>query len=160
VLRKRSREIFAILPNVRSAHNVGSIFRTADAVGVSKIYLCGVTPVPGQRGRAGRDLAKTALGAEVYLPWEKHSSAAALIKKLKQKKVRVVALEQSKNAIIIGKYRPKFPLAILLGNEVRGIPPRTLRLVDDIIQIPMLGKKESLNVAVAAGIALFHLRYC
>jgi len=157
--RKGRKEMFVILDNIRSANNVGSIFRTADAAGVSKIYLCGLTPTPGQRGRAGRDLAKTALGAENYLSWERRPLAWQVIDELQKKKIKVVALEQAREARDLARFQPKFPLALVLGNEVRGLSPKILKRADAIIKIPMLGKKESLNVSVAFGIAAFTLRF-
>lgn len=153
------RKIFLILDNVRSAHNIGSVFRTADAAGVSKIFLCGITPDPDRAGpRARRDISKTALGAEAYIPWEYHSQTARLIGRLKKQDVCVVALEQTKNAIPYRNFGAKFPLALIVGNEVRGVSKTALKRADSIVFIPMFGKKESLNVAVACGIALFALQ--
>lgn len=140
--------IYLILHNIRSLYNVGAIFRTADAAGVSKIYLTGYTPLPA---------AKTALGAEKYVPWEKKRNVVKLVKMLKLMKVRVVALEQVKNAIDYRKFKPKFPLALVLGNEVHGLSKPLLKKCDKVIYIPIYGKKESLNVSVAAGVALFSL---
>lgn len=142
------RKIYLILHNIRSLYNVGAIFRTADAAGVSKIYLTGYTPLPA---------AKTALGAEKYVPWEKKRNVVKLVKMLKLMKVRVVALEQVKNAIDYRKFKPKFPLALVLGNEVHGLSKPLLKKCDKVIYIPIYGKKESLNVSVAAGVALFSL---
>lgn len=129
-------------------YNVGSIFRTADAAGVAKIYLTGYTPDPA---------SKTALSAEKYVPWEKYLDISRLISNLRKEKVQIIALEQSKNSRDYKKFRPRFPMALILGNEVRGISKNILKKCDKIIQIPMRGKKESLNVSVAAGIALFEL---
>jgi len=162
--------IMLILNNIRSALNVGSIFRTADAVGVKKIYLCGYTPIPsvfdGATGQApipcGRKvpnnkIAKTALGAEKSVAWEYIPQAWRLIERLKKEDVYIVALEQSSKSIDYRKYEPKFPLALIVGNEVSGISGKILNSCDAIIKLPMRGKKESLNVAVAFGIAAYKL---
>ncbi|MBI2609740.1 RNA methyltransferase [Candidatus Giovannonibacteria bacterium] len=155
---QKRREIFLILHNIRSLHNVGSIFRTADAAGVSKIFLTGYTPAPLDIfGKYRKEISKVALGAEKYLPWGKVSNIRGLTKKLKKDGVEIIALEQSRNAMNFKKFRPNYPLALILGNEVRGIAPAVLKKCDKIIQIPMRGKKESLNVSVAAGVALFSL---
>lgn len=151
-----SAQFFIILHNIRSAQNVGAIFRTADAVGVEKIYLTGYTPAPVDRfGRVDSKIAKTALGAEKSVPWESCKSVGALIKRLKKNSVCIVAGEQSSNAVSCTRWKPKFPLAIILGNEVLGVSPAILRVCDEVVEIPMRGKKESLNVSVAAGILLF-----
>ena len=139
-------KVYLILHNIRSLYNVGAIFRTADAAGVEKIFLTGYTPLPS---------AKTALGAEKYVPCEKISNPAGLINKLKKEKVQIVALEQSPNAIDYRKFKPRSAFALILGNEVRGLSPALLKKCDKIIHIPMRGKKESLYVSVAVGIALF-----
>jgi tRNA G18 (ribose-2'-O)-methylase SpoU len=146
------RKIVAIVHNVRSLHNVGSIFRTADAVGIDKIYLTGYTGTPPRR-----EIAKVSLGAEKYLSWEKHIRIDKVITQLKKDGFLVVALEQSKKAVSLTKFKPCFPLAIIVGNEVRGLTPQVLALADKVVEIPMLGKKESLNVGVAFGIAAFTL---
>jgi len=161
------REVYLILDNIRSRENVGSIFRTADAVGVSKIFLCGITPRPfrslGVGGRPEYDpkISKTALGAETYVPWEYYTQTWKVLRKLKVEsgKLKVVGLEQAKNSQNIFQYKPQFPLALVVGNEVRGISSRILKYCDETVQIPMLGKKESLNVSVATGVALYTLMY-
>ncbi len=144
----RRQKIYLILHNVRSLHNVGSIFRTADAAGVSKIFLTGYTPEPAP---------KTALGAEKYVSWGKIRYIVSLLKRLKKEQIKIIALEQAKGAVDYHRFKSKYPLALILGNEVRGISKSLLKKCDKIIQIPMRGKKESLNVSVAAGIALFSL---
>jgi len=158
-----------ILHNIRSNHNVGSIFRTADAVGVEKIYFCGYTPAPIDRfGRSVKEIKKTALGAEKNIPWEQVSDIQLIIEKLKKENFEVVALEQAKNSIDYKTYKPKKDFALIVGNEVGGVPDDVLKLCDKIIEIPMRGKltrnrhhgdghKESLNVSVATGVALFRL---
>lgn len=153
-----SMETIVILHNIRSAHNVGSVFRTADAAGVGKIYLTGYTPLPTDRfGRAQKKIAKTALGAEKYLVWEYDKILVKLIKKLKKEGWNVVGVEQDKNAKDYKKFRSKKKTAFLFGNEVRGLSARARTLCNELLEIPMHGKKESLNVSVTAGIILFSL---
>ncbi|HEY4504356.1 MAG TPA: TrmH family RNA methyltransferase [Candidatus Paceibacterota bacterium] len=147
-----------ILHNIRSVLNVGAIFRTADAVGVSKICLTGYTPAPLDRfGRPRSDLHKVALGAENLVPWEIYENINKLIHDLQLKKYEVLALEQDSRAIDYKKCTPTKNFALVVGNEVEGTPKEIFDLCDQIIEIPMRGKKESLNVSVATGIALFRL---
>ena len=159
-------KIFLILHNIRSLHNVGSIFRTAEGLGVKKIYLAGYTPEPYDLfGKLKNDFQKTALGAEKYVEWEKLRYIAVLIKRLKKEKVQIIALEQTKGAISLDRFTirqlggetAKLGIALILGNEVKGVPKSILKKCDKIIEIPMRGKKESLNVSVAAGIAIYEL---
>lgn len=148
-----------IVHNIRSVHNVGSIFRTADGVGVSHVYLTGYTPTPVDRfGRKRTDMAKTALGAEETIPWSSYKSAADLIKKLQRDGVLVVALEQSSQSVPYTTIQHVGPIAVVVGNEVRGLSKETLFHCDAVAEIPMCGEKESLNVAVALGVFLFRLR--
>lgn len=150
--------IFLILHNIRSIHNVGSIFRTADAAGVTKVYLTGYTPAPIDRfGRARKDFAKVSLGAEQSVPWETRKDIFALLRELKTRGVQIIALEQNARAILYTKVRVKFPTALLVGSETEGVPQSILKHCAAIAEIPMRGTKESLNVSVAAGIALFQL---
>ncbi len=153
--------MIAILNNIRSLHNVGSIFRTADAAGVEKIYLCGITPEPLDRfGKIRPQLEKVSLGAEKAVPWEKAASASALINKLKKEGYKIWAVEQSEKSIPYYKAKADLKsIALVLGNEVRGLPPAVLNKADKILEIPMRGEKESLNVAVAFGIVAFRLCY-
>jgi len=150
---KRDR-LFVILWNIRSIFNVGSIFRTADAVGVDKIYLCGYTPTPDKEPK----MAKTALGAEKTVPWEKCKQITPLIKKLKKDGVRIAAIELHKKSKNLFEYKPTAPVALIFGHERNGVGSTALALADDILEIPMRGKKESLNVSVAAGIVLYQIR--
>jgi tRNA G18 (ribose-2'-O)-methylase SpoU len=141
-------------------HNVGSIFRTADAAGVSNIILSGYTPAPVDRFKLPRaDFAKVSLGAEKTIPWVQVKTLAATVKPLKKEGFYIVALEQAKNSTSLFDFKaPKDkPLALILGNEVRGVSKAGLSLCDEVVEIPMRGKKESLNVSVAAGIAMFIL---
>jgi tRNA G18 (ribose-2'-O)-methylase SpoU len=149
-----------ILHNIRSIHNVGSIFRTADGAGVSKIILSGYTPAPIDRFNLLRkDFAKVSLGAEKTIPWVQTKTFAAAVKLLKKENYFIAAVEQDKNSTPLFDFVPpkNQPLALVLGNEVRGISKSSLKLCDAILEIPMRGKKESLNVSVTAGIAMFSL---
>ena len=155
-----SQGIVLVLDNVRSVENVGSIFRTADAVGVKKIFLLGLTPAPLDRfGRVRQDLHKTALGAEEYVPWQVARDGKKLLRQLKKDGYFLVALEQTLRAIPYAKFQVptgEMP-ALIVGNEKEGVEKNLLALADATIHIPMRGKKESLNVAVATGIALYHI---
>ena len=148
------KELYVVLDNVRSRENVGSIFRTADAVGVSKIYLCGITPMPPHE-----KISKTALGAEKWIPWEYHKNTWRLLEKLKKDRINIVALENGEGSIDLFKFKPKFPLALVVGNEVKGLSPRILKYAQKKAAIPMHGRKESLNVAVALGIAVYAITH-
>ena len=154
----KEKQIYLILHNIRSIQNVGAIFRTADAAGMSKIFLTGYTPAPIDRfGRARGDFAKTALGAQNIMAWESINSINFLIKRLKKEKIKIIAIEQSKNAIDYKKIKIKFPSAFIFGNEVRGLSKSILNKSDKIAYIKMFGGKESLNVSVAAGIFIFRV---
>lgn len=144
--------------NIRSLHNVGSIFRTADAAGITKLYLTGYTPAPlDEMGRPRKEIVKTALGAEDSVPWEKAPNITKTLGSLKKQGFTIVALEQSKEAVNFKNFQPRFPLALLVGNEVRGLSRAVLKKSDLVIKIPIYGKKESLNVAVAFGIAVYEI---
>ncbi len=150
------KTIFVILDNVRSVHNVGSVFRTCDAAGVSKIYLCGATPSPIDRfGRARKDLAKVALGAQNSVPWEHVPTTQEAIAMLKKEGVHIVAVEQDARAKNFKTFSYTAPTAFVFGEETQGLSKDILRVCDEVIEIPMRGRKESLNVSVAAGIVLF-----
>jgi tRNA G18 (ribose-2'-O)-methylase SpoU len=150
------QHIYLLLHNIRSAHNVGSILRTADAARVTKVFMCGCTPTPIDRfGRKRRDVAKVALGAEVNIPWEYREDITEVITELQKKKVRVVAVEQDIASIPYTEFKNDTATAFILGEETKGISKDILTLCDSIIEIPMKGKKESLNVSVATGIVLF-----
>lgn len=152
------KQTILILHDIRSKINVGSIFRTADAVGVTKIYLTGYTPAPTDRfGRPVQEIAKSALGAELTIPWEKKKDSKSVIKKLKAENFSIIAVEQSKRSVDYKKVKPQFPAAFIFGNEVSGVPDSLLKLSDIIAEIPMKGEKESLNVAVSVGVALFRI---
>ena len=153
--------IFALLDNVRSAWNVGSIFRTADGLGVEKLYLCGIAPTP-----ENESVAKTSLGAEETVKWEYARNALETANRLKNEGCKLIALEQDARAIFLSDFLPEWSdqpgtqskgLVLILGNEVTGVDPALLDLCDQIVHIPMLGSKRSFNVEVAFGIAAFHL---
>lgn len=152
-MSNQKQEIYLILQNIRSLFNIGSIFRSADAFKISKIYLCGYSGYP--QNKQMLKIAKTALGAEKTVPWEHHWQTASLIKKLKKQRVQIVALELTKKAVPLKKFQPQFPLALILGNEVLGITRPILKLADKHLFIPMHGQKESLNVAIAASLAMY-----
>jgi len=150
------RDIYIVLPDLRSVYNVGAIFRTADAIGVSKIFLSGTTPAPIDRfGRSRKDFAKSALGSEKSVAWEYAKNISAVLKKLKAEKFQIIAIEQAKNSIDYKKVAPKDKCVVIFGNEVCGLSKSVLKYADVIAEIPMRGKKESLNVSVSAGIVLF-----
>lgn len=152
--------VIAVLDNIRSAHNVGSIFRTADAFGVSEIWLCGTTPAPTDKfGRARSDIAKVALGAEKTVPSKYLKTTAAAVSSLKKKGFKIFSVEQSDDSEDIGKLKnvKDKDIALIFGNEVDGVSPKILKTSDKIFEIPMFGQKESLNVSVAFGIAMHEL---
>jgi len=152
--------VILVLNNIRSVHNVGSIFRTADAAGIEKIYLVGYTPTPLDRfGTPRKDFTKVSLGAEHTVPWVHVKTFASAVKQIKKQGYTIAAVEQDKHSISLFAYKPPKKLALVLGNEVQGLPKTALAQCDKILEIPMRGKKESLNVSVTAGIALFTLTY-
>lgn len=155
---KNRKKTYLILHNIRSVYNVGAIFRTADASGISKIFLTGYTPAPVDRfGRERKDIAKTALGAEKNIKWKYVKSVNSLIQKLKKENIEVIAVEQDKKAIDYKKLKIKKDTTFVFGNEVEGLSKSILEKSDKIVQIKMLGKKESLNVSVALGVFLFRV---
>jgi 23S rRNA (guanosine2251-2'-O)-methyltransferase len=154
----KNQENILIIHNVRSVQNVGAIFRTADAAGIDKIYLTGYTPTPLDRfGRKRGDLAKAALGAEEFMLWEQKKNILPLLTKLKREKFSIFAIEQDKKSVDYKKVKLKNKNVFIVGAEVTGIPKNVLKKCDIIAEIPMRGKKESLNVSVACGIVLFRV---
>lgn len=148
-----------ILHNIRSTHNVGSIFRTADAAGVKKIYISGYTPAPLDRfGREQKDIAKTALGAHNTVTWEQ-VEVSQLLPQLTQEGFVIASLEQDVRSTSLQSYKTPQKLALIVGNEVRGVSKQLRDKSDVILEIPMRGEKESLNVSVATGIALYTLLF-
>lgn len=150
------KRIVVVLDNIRSTYNVGAIFRSADAVRIDKLYLCGITPAP-----PNPKISKVALGAENYISWEKAKTTWRLLEKLKKEGYFIIGLEQTKKAKNIFKNKfnkkQKSKIALLVGNEVNGLSQKILKRVDKQLQIPMSGRKESLNVAVAFGIAVYQI---
>lgn len=151
-MEKNRKEVSVICHNIRSTYNVGSIFRTADGAGVAKIYLTGYTPAPPHPG-----IAKTALGAEKVVEWKRFAKLDIVFKKLKKDKFQIIALEQSRKSVPYNLYKARGKVALILGNEVKGLSKAVLQKCDKIIEIPMRGEKESLNVAVAFGIAIYQI---
>lgn len=149
-----------VLDNLRSVHNVGSIFRTCNAVGIEKIYLCGTTPTPlDNKGERRKDFAKVALGAEDTVAWEYMESTFLCVKKLKEENHYIIALEQGEGSVdykevsIVGREN----VAFVIGNEVDGVTSDVLAQSNVLAEIPMLGTKESLNVTIAFGIAVYRI---
>ena len=153
-----NKEVAVLLPDIRSAHNVGAIFRTADAAGLKKIYLSGYTPTPVDRfGRMSKEIGKTALGGELSIEWDYQESADTIISKLKADGWQIVGVEQDSRSIDYRTFEAAGKILIIMGNEVEGISKDLLDQCDVIIEIPMRGIKESLNVSVATGIVLFSI---
>lgn len=146
------RPIYALLENVRSAYNVGSMFRTTDALHLAGLYLCGYTGFPPHRG-----IAKTALGAEHTVPWEKHADALVLARSLQDKGMQIVVLEQTTDAVDFWEAPVRFPTCFVVGNEVIGVSEELVELADLCLHVPMMGVKQSLNVATAFGVVGFEL---
>jgi 23S rRNA (guanosine2251-2'-O)-methyltransferase len=151
-----NRKTYVVLDNVRSAHNVGAIFRTCEGAGVSKIYLCGYTPTPIDRfGREVSEIKKTSLGASRMVPWIHIESIVDCCATLKKQGIEIVAVEQSSDSVAIFDYSPKVDTAFVFGNEVVGVDENVCKNADKIIHIKMKGRKESLNVATTVGVVLF-----
>lgn len=157
-------DIIVIAHNIRSTHNVGAIFRTAEGFGIKKILLSGYTPYPAIDHdtrlphialKLTSQIHKTALGAETLVPFEYQESPNLMT--LKNEGYRIVALEQAPTSVNLQNYEAPAKIALVLGEEVHGIPPEILNQCEDILEIPMVGQKESFNVSVAAGIAMYQL---
>lgn len=148
------RSIVLFAHNIRSMWNVGSFFRTCDAFAVEKIFLTGYTAHPPRK-----EISKTAIGAEEHVAWESHQDPIPVLKSLKEEGWSLVALELTKESISLPDFKPHAKTCLIVGHELTGVPEDILSLCDDVVAIGMLGHKESLNVAVAAGIALHHLRF-
>jgi 23S rRNA (guanosine2251-2'-O)-methyltransferase len=144
-----------LLPDIRSGWNTGAFFRTADAVGIDEIFLCGHTPYPPHK-----EISKTALGAEKMVAWSYWEQAEDAIEYLKSKGIKIIGLEIHKKAIPIMEWKQKkqqTPFCLVVGNEVGGIPEKIVSQCDELIFLPMKGKKESLNVAIAGAIAMWEI---
>jgi len=159
-------ELVVIAHNIRSTYNVGSIFRSADGFGVTKLYVTGYTPYPQAavddrpphiRNKLTAQIAKTALGAEQTVPFEYSNDPTTVINHLRKQGYAIAALEQAPQSTLLPAYQPPAKLALILGEEVHGVPVELLKQCDVTLEIPMAGRKESFNVSVAAGIALYAL---
>ena len=144
--------VCVLLDNVRSMYNVGSFFRTADAAGIEALYLCGITGYPPKKA-----ITKTALGAEETVTWRHSWDAIAVARDLHARGFEIAALETSARAVDLFDWQPRFPVCLLFGHEVEGLRPELRELADAHVRIPMLGRKHSLNVATAGGIAIYDL---
>lgn len=146
--------IILVLDNIRSLHNVGSVFRTADAFLVESVYLCGITGTPPHR-----DIQKSALGATESVNWKYFNTTQEAIKKLKQKKVKLVAIEQTTSSISLTDYKldSEKKTALIFGHEIKGVEQSIINNCDDCIEIPQLGTKHSFNISVSVGIVLWDL---
>lgn len=157
---KNKKDFYLLLDNIRSIFNVGAIFRTADAAGIDKIFLGGITCLSNKQGKKKElniKINKTALGAEKTIDWEHTWQSWRMVEKLKKQGFQIIALEQTKKSFNYTKFKPKFPLVLIVGNEKNGVSKNLLKRCDKIIALPMHGQKESLNVAVAAGIAIYEI---
>lgn len=150
VRSKERAPIFVLLENIRSLHNVGAIFRTADGVMVEKIFLCGIT---GQPPRS--EISKTALGAEELVPWEYHDEAVEVVHDLKKRGVKIVAVELAHGAVDYTEAVYDFPACFIFGHEVEGVSDELMEEVDMAVKIPMFGRANSLNVATCFGIIMY-----
>ncbi|MDH5597231.1 MAG: RNA methyltransferase [Candidatus Peregrinibacteria bacterium] len=146
------KEVYVLAHNIRSLHNVGSIFRTCDGAGVSKLFLTGYSGVPPRK-----EIAKTALGADESVAWEFHKDPIILLEELKKKGVQIVSLEKNAESLDITKFKAKYPICMIVGNEINGVEEELLVLSDAVLHIPMRGQKESLNVSVAFGIGIYQI---
>jgi len=149
---EKRNPLYVVCENIRSLYNVGSIFRTADSLFIEKLYLCGFTGYPPRK-----KINKVALGAVETVPWEYSWDTQSQLIRLKEKNVTCVALEHTDESINFHKFRFPFPVALVIGNEYEGITQETLNLCDYAVEIPMGGIKQSLNVAIAFGIAGFEI---
>ena len=148
----RRLPVCVLLDNVRSLYNVGSFFRTADGMGLEKLYLSGITGKPPKKA-----LSKTALGAEETVAWEHSWDAVAMLQQLRSRGFEIAAVETSMRSVDLFDWAPRFPVCVVFGHEVEGVRPEALALCDTHVRIPMLGIKHSLNVATAGGVVLYEL---
>lgn len=146
--------IIVILDNIRSLNNIGSVFRTADAFLIQKIYLCGITAQPPHK-----DIQKTALGATETIEWEYVENSLELVEKLKSEGIKVYSIEQAEGAIMLDDFEPVQgkTSAVVFGNEVKGVQQKVVSASDAVIEIPQLGSKHSLNISVSTGVVLWDL---
>lgn len=162
------KNIILIAHNLRSCHNVGSLLRTAEGLGLDKVYLTGYTPYPQKDHddrlphlsiKINKQIHKTALGAEHTMTWQQETDVQAVLEDLHSQGYTLAALEQSDRSVKLPDYRVPNKIAILVGREVEGVEKEVLAAVDTIIEIPMYGQKESFNVVQAAAMALYHFRF-
>jgi len=151
------QRVVVLLDNIRSLYNTGSILRTADASGVERVVLCGITPRPDQGGRQRRAIAKTALGAEDSVRWEYRPDAHAALRELAAEGYHTAVVETAPTAVDLFEWTPQWPVCLVFGHERDGVSSDLAAHVDTVIRIPMLGQKGSLNVATAAGVVLYEL---
>ncbi len=146
--------LIVILDNIRSLNNIGSVFRTADAFLLKKIYLCGITATPPHK-----DIQKTALGATDTVDWEHQKDTLALIKNLSAQNIKIIAIEQAENATMLHDFKPEEnqTYAIVFGNEVKGVQQDVVSESNEVIEIPQFGSKHSLNISVSAGVVIWDL---
>lgn len=146
--------IILVLDNVRSLHNIGSVFRTADAFLIEKIYLCGITACPPHK-----DIHKTALGATETVAWEYVSETQELVEQLKRENTHIISIEQAEQAVLLPDFFPEREKkhALIFGNEVKGVSQAVVSASDQVIEIPQLGTKHSLNIAVSVGVVVWDL---
>ena len=146
--------IIVVLDNIRSLNNIGSVFRTSDAFLIEKIYLCGITAQPPHK-----DIHKTALGATDSVEWEHVEDTLSLIEKLKDLKIKTITIEQADNAVQLQDFKPKNgeKLAVVFGNEVKGVQQEVVSACDACVEIPQYGTKHSLNISVSCGVVLWDL---
>lgn len=152
--QKEQLPITVILDNIRSLNNIGSVFRSADAFGIEHICLCGITATP-----PNREIHKTALGAEITLPWSYHNTTIEAISELRSKGYTIVAVEQVEGATMLNEFKlsPENKYAIVFGNEVNGVEQQAVDMCNCAIEIPQVGTKHSLNVSVSAGVVMWEL---
>ena len=146
-----------VLDNIRSLYNTGAFFRTADGCGIERLLLCGLTPRPDQGGRQRRAIAKTALGAELTVPWEYQPDTVAAVSACATRGYHVVAVETCPDAIDLFEWVPQWPVCLVFGHEKDGVSSGLASCIETYVRIPMVGEKRSLNVATAAGIVLYDL---
>jgi 23S rRNA (guanosine2251-2'-O)-methyltransferase len=149
--------VVVVLDNVRSLYNTGAFFRTADACRIERLVLCGITPRPDQGRKQQRAIAKTALGAELTVPWEYRPDTAAALAALAADGYRSVAVETSTDAIDLYTWTPAWPICLVFGHEKDGVTQSLAAEIETHVRIPMLGEKRSLNVATAGGVVLYEL---
>ena len=145
--------IYVLCDNIRSIFNVGAIFRTSDAAFIEKLYLCGYTPYPPRK-----EIEKVALGATETVPWEYYKDPLDIIKKLKEENIKIAVLEiTDRKNLIWNIQKTDFPVCLILGNEITGVSKEIIEFADTSFELPMLGMKQSLNVSVAYGVAVYEM---